>query len=36
MAMAKADQPSQIVIHTHDGRIETEHTYGDDPSETPG
>jgi len=34
--MAKANQPSQIVIHTRDGRIETEHTYGADPRETPG
>ena len=34
--MAKANQPSQIVIHTRDGRIETEHTYGDDPRNIPG
>ena len=34
--LAKANQPSQIVIHTRDGRIETEHTYGDDPPETKG
>jgi hypothetical protein len=34
--LAKANQPSQIVIHTRDGRIETEHTYGDDPRNIPG
>jgi len=34
--LAKANQPSQIVIHTRDGRIETEHTYGDDPRDIPG
>jgi hypothetical protein len=34
--LAKANQPSQIIIHTRDGKIETEHTYGDDPPETPG
>ncbi|MGI8807756.1 MAG: sigma-70 family RNA polymerase sigma factor [Acidimicrobiales bacterium] len=34
--LAKANQPSQIIIHTRDGRIETEHTYGDDPRETEG
>lgn len=34
--MAKANQPSQIIIHTRDGRIETEHTYGDDPRDIPG
>jgi len=34
--LAKANQPSQIIIHTRDGRIETEHTYGDDPRQTEG
>ena len=34
--LAKANQPSQIVIHTRDGKIETEHTYGDDPPDIPG
>ncbi len=34
--LAKANRPSQIIIHTRDGKIETEHTYGDDPPETPG
>ena len=28
---AKADQPSQLVVHTRDGKIETEFTYQDDP-----
>ena len=34
--MAKAKKPSQIIIHTRDGRIETEHTYGDDPTDSKG
>lgn len=29
--VAKANQPSQLVIHRVDGTIETEHTYGNDP-----
>lgn len=28
---AKAEQPSQVVIHTADGKIESEATYQDDP-----
>ncbi|BCL17687.1 MULTISPECIES: DUF2188 domain-containing protein [Micromonospora] len=28
---AHADEPSQLVVHTADGRIETEYTYKDDP-----
>jgi hypothetical protein len=28
---AKANMPSQLVIHKSDGTIETEYTYGDDP-----
>ena len=28
---AKANQPSQVVIHKADGTIETEYTYGNDP-----
>jgi hypothetical protein len=28
---SQAVQPSQLVIHTADGKIETEHTYQDDP-----
>lgn len=29
--VARGDQPSQLVVHTADGRIETEYTYKDDP-----
>lgn len=29
--VAKANQPSQLVVHKSDGTIETEYTYGDDP-----
>jgi hypothetical protein len=29
--VAKANQPSQLVIHRADGTIEDERTYGDDP-----
>ena len=28
---AKANKPSQVVVHRSDGTIETEWTYGDDP-----
>jgi hypothetical protein len=28
---AKANQPSQLVVHKQDGTIEYEYTYGDDP-----
>ena len=28
---AKADQPSQLVVHKADGTFEYEYTYGDDP-----
>ncbi|MEO8673297.1 MAG: DUF2188 domain-containing protein [Tahibacter sp.] len=27
---------AQLIIHRQDGSIETEHTYGDDPRQTPG
>ncbi|MEK6323604.1 MAG: DUF2188 domain-containing protein [Acidobacteriota bacterium] len=30
--MAMANRPSQLVIHSINGRIENEWTYGDDPS----
>lgn len=30
-ATAKANQPSQLVVHKGDGTIEYEYTYGDDP-----
>jgi len=29
--VAKNNQPSQVVVHLQNGRIETEWTYGDDP-----
>lgn len=29
--VAKANQPSQLVVHRQDGTIEYEYTYGDDP-----
>jgi hypothetical protein len=29
--VAKANQPSQLIIHRADGTIEDERTYGDDP-----
>lgn len=29
--VAKANQPSQLVIHLANGQIETEYTYGGDP-----
>lgn len=29
--VARANQPSQLVIHRADGTIEDERTYGDDP-----
>ncbi|MDG4787610.1 DUF2188 domain-containing protein [Micromonospora sp. WMMD1102] len=28
---AKADPPSQLVVHKQDGQVETEYTYRDDP-----
>lgn len=31
VATAKANQPSQVVVHKSDGTIETEWTYGNDP-----
>ncbi|MBM0238968.1 DUF2188 domain-containing protein [Micromonospora sp. ATA32] len=29
--VANANEPSQLVVHTADGKIETEYTYKDDP-----
>ncbi|MEV5850710.1 DUF2188 domain-containing protein [Streptomyces sp. NPDC051985] len=29
--IARANPPSQLIIHKADGTIETEYTYGDDP-----
>lgn len=31
VAAARANQPSQLLIHRQDGTIEDERTYGDDP-----
>jgi len=29
--LAKSDPPSQLIVHTADGKYENEFTYGDDP-----
>ena len=34
--VARANMPSQLVIHRADGTIEDERTYGDDPFPPPG
>jgi len=34
--LARSSEPSQVLIHTRDGKIETEHTYGNDPRNIPG
>jgi hypothetical protein len=34
--VAKANQPSQLVIHKADGTFETEYMYGNDPYPPPG
>jgi hypothetical protein len=34
--LAKASMPSQVIVHTRDGRFEEEFTYGDDPRDIPG
>lgn len=34
--VARANAPSQLVIHRADGTIEDERTYGDDPFPPPG
>lgn len=34
--VARANQPSQLVIHRADGTIEDERTYGEDPYPPPG
>ena len=34
--LAQANEPSQVIVHTQDGRFETEWTYGDDPRDIPG
>lgn len=33
---ARAQQPSQVIVHNSDGKISDESTYGDDPPETEG
>ena len=33
---ARAQMPSQVIIHNQDGRISDESTYGDDPTSSPG
>lgn len=33
---AREHQPSQVIVHNKDGRIEYESTYGDDPSSSAG
>lgn len=32
----KRNQPAQLVIHKKNGRIQTEHTYGNDPRRSKG
>ena len=34
--LAKDHDLSQVIVHTRDGKIETEFTYGDDPRSVPG
>lgn len=33
--LAREQQPSQVKVHTSDGNMEYESTYGEDPRETP-
>jgi len=33
---ARGEEPSQVKVHKHDGNMEYESTYGDDPSSSPG
>lgn len=35
-ALHDKGQNAQLVVHRQDGSIETEHTYGDDPTRHPG
>lgn len=32
---ARRDEPSQVKVHKHDGNMEYESTYGEDPSRSP-
>lgn len=34
--LARSQEPAQVIVHTGDGRFETEYTYGDDPRDVPG
>ena len=34
--MAKAQELGQVIVHTRDGKIAEEFTYGDDPRNIPG
>lgn len=34
--LAKAEPLGQVIVHTRDGKIETEYTYGEDPPESQG
>ena len=34
--LAKSQEPAQVIVHTRDGKFETEFTYGDDPRNIPG
>lgn len=34
--LAKRTEPSQIIVHKKDGRIQTEFTYGSDPRKSKG
>jgi hypothetical protein len=33
---ARGQEPSQVKVHRHDGNLEYESTYGDDPRNIPG
>ena len=33
---ARANPPSQVIVHNQDGKIAHESTYGDDPASSPG
>lgn len=33
---ARGEEPSQVKVHTKDGNMEYESTYGEDPRRTPG
>lgn len=33
---ARSEEPSQVKVHRHDGNMDYESTYGDDPARSPG